>query len=141
MNCEYCKSEFKTNSALNNHKNKAKYCLILQGKIEPKNDIFKCNLCEKILSTKQYLELHKEKCEGKKEKIEEFKCEFCNKILSSKQYLENHIKQISEIMQKNDNQIMISNFIKKIENTNPKNENEKVLQRVCGSRNFNKIKI
>ena len=36
MNCEYCNSTFKTISALNNHKNKAKYCLILQGKIEPK---------------------------------------------------------------------------------------------------------
>ena len=38
MNCEYCNSEFKTKSALNNHKNKAKYCLILQGKIEPKEE-------------------------------------------------------------------------------------------------------
>jgi len=88
MNCEYCNSEFKTKSALNNHKNKAKYCLILQGKIEPKNNIFKCNLCEKILSSKQMLEVHKEKCEGNKEK--EFKCEYCYKILSSKQMLENH---------------------------------------------------
>jgi hypothetical protein len=101
MNCEYCKSEFKTKSALNNHKNKAKYCLILQGKIEPKNDIFKCILCEKILSTKQYLELHKEKCEGKKEKIEEkFKCEYCNKILSTKRNLEIHIKKCEIIEEK-----------------------------------------
>ena len=68
MNCEYCNSEFKTKSALNNHKNKAKYCLILQGKIKPKEEVFNCNLCEKILSSKQMLELHKEKCEGKKEK-------------------------------------------------------------------------
>jgi hypothetical protein len=85
MNCEYCKSEFKTKSALNNHKNKAKYCLILQGKIEPKEEVFKCNLCDKLLSTKQNLEFHKEKCEGKKEKIEEFQCDYCNKILSSRQ--------------------------------------------------------
>jgi len=91
MKCEYCNTEFQSKSALNNHKNKAKYCLILQGKIEPKNEIFKCNLCEKILSTKQYLELHKQKCEGKKEKIEEeFKCNLCEKILSSKQMLELH---------------------------------------------------
>jgi hypothetical protein len=93
MICEYCNTEFKTKSALNNHKNKAKYCLIIQGKIKPKNEIFKCNFCEKILSTKQYLELHMEKCEGKKEKIEEFKCDYCNKILSSKQYLESHSKK------------------------------------------------
>ena len=100
MNCEYCNSEFKTKSALNNHKNKAKYCLILQGKIEPKEEVFKCNLCDKILSTKQKLELHKEKCEGKKEKLEEFKCDYCNKILSSKQYLESHIKKCEIIIEK-----------------------------------------
>ena len=33
MFCEYCKTEFKTISALNNHKLKAKYCLIIQGNI------------------------------------------------------------------------------------------------------------
>ena len=99
MNCEYCNSKFKTKSALNNHKNKAKYCLILQGKIEPKEEVFKCNLCDKILSTKQKLELHKDKCEGKKEK-EEFKCDYCNKILSSKQYLESHIKKCEIIQEK-----------------------------------------
>ena len=37
MNCEYWKNEFKTTSSLNNHKNKSKYCLIIQGKIEPKD--------------------------------------------------------------------------------------------------------
>jgi len=91
MNCEYCNTTFKTKSALNNHKIKAKYCLILQGKIEPsKEEIFKCNLCNKILSSKQYLELHKDKCEGKKHKIDVFKCKHCDKILSTKQMLENH---------------------------------------------------
>jgi hypothetical protein len=100
MNCEYCNSLFKTISALNNHKNKAKYCLIIQGKIEPKEEIFKCNLCNKTLSSKQKLELHKEKCQGKKEKIEEFKCEYCSKILSSKQNLEIHIKKCEIIVEK-----------------------------------------
>ena len=75
--CEYCNTSFKTTSALNNHKNKAKYCLSIQGKIELKKEVFKCNLCEKILSTKQILEIHKEKCKGKKEKLEEFKCKYC----------------------------------------------------------------
>ena len=100
MNCEYCKSEFKTNSALNNHKNKAKYCLILQGKIKAKEKVFKCNLCDKILSSKQMLEFHKEKCDGKKEKLEEFKCEYCNKLLSSKQNLEIHSKKCEIIIEK-----------------------------------------
>jgi beta-xylosidase len=100
MKCEYCNSEFKSTSALNNHKNKAKYCLLIQGKLEHKEKVYKCERCEKILSSKQYLELHKQKCEGKKEKIEEFKCEYCNKILSSKQYLENHIKKCEIIEEK-----------------------------------------
>jgi len=100
MICEYCNSAFKTISALNNHKNKAKYCLIIQGKIEPKEEVFKCNLCDKILSSKQKLELHKEKCQGKKEKIEEFKCEYCSKILSSKQNLEIHTKKCEIIIEK-----------------------------------------
>jgi len=32
--CEHCEAIFKTKSALNNHKNKAKYCLTIQGKLE-----------------------------------------------------------------------------------------------------------
>ena len=94
MICEYCNTEFKTKSALNNHKNKAKYCLIFQGKIELKEKIFKCDLCEKILSTKQNLEVHKEKCVIKCviKKVEEiFQCKYCNKLLSTKRNLEGHI--------------------------------------------------
>ena len=100
MKCEYCNTEFQSKSSLNNHKNKAKYCLVIQGKIEAKEEVFKCNLCDKLLSTKQNLEVHKEKCEGKKEKIEEFKCEFCSKILSSKQKLEIHTKKCEIIIEK-----------------------------------------
>jgi len=100
MICEYCNSTFKTISALNNHKNKAKYCLILQGKIKPKEEVFNCNLCEKILSSKQMLELHKRNCKGKKEKIDEFKCDYCNKILSSKQNLDIHIKKCQIVEEK-----------------------------------------
>ena len=84
---------------MNNHKNKSKYCLIIQGKIEPKDKIlstkqekieeFKCEYCNKILSSKQYLESHMKKCEIiEEEKI--FQCEFCKKILSTKQKLEYH---------------------------------------------------
>jgi len=94
MICEYCNAQFKTTSALNNHKNKAKYCLVIQGKIEqPKEEVFKCNLCNKLLTSKRNLEVHKKKCERKKEKLEEFKCKYCDKILSSKQYLESHSKK------------------------------------------------
>ena len=98
MFCEYCNTEFKTKSALNNHKNKAKYCLIIQGKIEPKEEVFKCNICEKILSSKQKLEMHKKKCVIKE--VKEFKCQYCDKILSSKQNLEIHIKKCEIIEEK-----------------------------------------
>ena len=48
MICEYCNTDFKTQSALNNHKNKAKYCLVIQGKLEnEEKEIFKCNICKK----------------------------------------------------------------------------------------------
>ena len=91
MNCEYCNTVFKTISSLNSHKNKAKYCLLIQGKIEPEPEpeqvkqIFKCSKCEKILSSKQYLEIHFSKCK------EEHKCIYCNKILSTNQLLSNHL--------------------------------------------------
>ena len=100
MNCEYCNASFKTKTSLNNHKNKAKYCLIIQGKLDIKENIFKCDICAKILSSKQCLEIHKEKCEDiKEEKI--FQCEYCNKILSSKQNLVIHTKKC-EIIQVKD---------------------------------------
>ena len=101
MFCEYCKTEFKTISALNNHKLKAKYCLIIQGKIEsdPHKDIYICHICKKVLSSKKYLEIHEQKCKGrKKENI--FNCEFCDKVLSSKQNLELHIKKCKIIKDK-----------------------------------------
>ena len=92
-NCEYCNVVFKTKSALNNHKNKAKYCLIIQKKIESKEEEeFKCAVCEKKLCTKQYLEIHSRKCGIKETKEKDiFKCEYCEKMLSSKQNLTNHL--------------------------------------------------
>jgi hypothetical protein len=100
MNCEYCNKEFKSKSSLNNHKNKAKYCLVIQGKLEQKEIIFKCDFCEKVLSSKRNLEIHKEKCRGKKEDI--FQCEYCKKILSSKQNLDIHIKKCEIIQIENE---------------------------------------
>jgi hypothetical protein len=95
INCEHCNSVFKTKSALNNHVNKAKYCLVIQKK---NNEEFQCSLCKKNLSTKQNLEVHKEKCEGKKE--DSFKCEHCDKIISSKQNLEIHKRKCKKVSDK-----------------------------------------
>ena len=80
--CEYCKTEFKTKLILNHHQNTAKYCLIIQGKVQKED--FKCELCNKNISSKQKLENHKKICS------KEYKCDLCNRILSSKQKLENH---------------------------------------------------
>jgi hypothetical protein len=138
MNCEYCNSVFKKKSALNNHKNKAKYCLVIQGKIEPEpqheKEIFKCLICEKILSSKQYLEIHSSKCnEGK------YKCLFCEKILSTKQNLTQHLsvclekkdkelKELKELKEKSEREIFekdkiiikvntqLENYIEQLEN-------------------------
>lgn len=99
MFCEYCNNEFKSRSALNNHQQKAVYCLVIQGKMEKKDkDDFMCNLCLKTLSNKNCLKVHKQRCEGAKERI--FKCEFCDKILSSKQNLEIHNKKCELIKEK-----------------------------------------
>jgi hypothetical protein len=106
IKCEFCNSCFKTVSALNSHKIKAKYCLLIQNKIEPKNivkDPFKCFNCNKILSSKRSLENHMRICNKEKEKIE-FKCTYCNKVLSSKQILENH-KNICTIKKNKDNEL------------------------------------
>ena len=65
---------------------------IIQGKIEIKEEILRCNFCEKILSTKQKLKIHKENCKSKKEIIKQFECQYCDKILSTKRNLESHIK-------------------------------------------------
>ena len=52
MNCEYCNKVFKSKSALNNHKNKAIYCLVIQKKITKEENELKCSFCKKVLSTK-----------------------------------------------------------------------------------------
>ena len=109
-NCEHCKTAFKTKSALNNHKNKARYCLIIQGKIEDDNEEYKCSICEKILLTKAAFEVHKKKCQGRNE----FKCDYCDNILSSKQSLINHLnccyqkkdKDFSELKERTDKELI-----------------------------------
>ena len=92
--CNYCNTKFTSVSALNNHQKKAKYCLVIQGKIQPKNINFKCEYCSKILSTKQNLDNHVNKCqliEEEKEEIEKFECKFCYKNLSTKHSLMYHL--------------------------------------------------
>ena len=46
--CDYCNNKFNSISALNYHQKKTKYCLLIQGKIQKKQDDFKCEVCNKI---------------------------------------------------------------------------------------------
>ena len=73
MNCEHCNTIFKTKSALNYHKNNAKYCLSIQKEknervVAVKEKKFKCEYCEKVLSNKQNLLYHINCCYKKKDK-------------------------------------------------------------------------
>ena len=71
MNCKYCKTIFKSASSLNNHLNKAKYCLLIQDKLKSKKKhdvVYKCEDCDKVLSTKQSLSKHKDTCSKRKDK-------------------------------------------------------------------------
>lgn len=71
MNCKYCKTIFKSTSSLNNHLNKAKYCLLIQDKLKSKKKhdvVYKCEDCDKVLSTKQSLSKHKDTCSKRKDK-------------------------------------------------------------------------
>ena len=66
MECEYCNNKFKTVSSLNYHKTNAKYCL---KKRNQTNEEFKCKFCQKLLSSKHWLKLHKNKCTSSIENI------------------------------------------------------------------------
>ena len=87
ITCTYCHAKFVNIHTLNNHQNTAKYCLSIQGK---NNTNFECHYCKKVLSSKQNLDNHINKCETIQESIR-FKCAFCHKHLSSKQNLFNHL--------------------------------------------------
>uniref|UniRef100_A0A6C0CZP0 C2H2-type domain-containing protein n=1 Tax=viral metagenome TaxID=1070528 RepID=A0A6C0CZP0_9ZZZZ len=74
--CEHCDTIFNNTSSLNNHKKKAKYCLIKQGKIQSKSEediVYNCEYCDKILSNKYNLNAHINTCSVKieKEKLKE----------------------------------------------------------------------
>jgi len=59
LKCEFCSNIFTKKQALVYHQKTAKYCLKLRGA----SVTYKCELCNKELSDKRYLEKHREKCE------------------------------------------------------------------------------
>jgi hypothetical protein len=58
--CEYCKKEFRSVSALNNHVKNAKYCLKLRNK-QPVNDIVECPGC-RLVFVKTSINQHQKVC-------------------------------------------------------------------------------
>jgi hypothetical protein len=62
--------------------------------------IFKCEKCEKILSSKKNLIYHITICKGK---LEPFECYLCHKVLSSQQSKSNHIKVCKSKQSENSN--------------------------------------
>ena len=65
MNCNHCNKNFKNIHSLTKHQKTAKYCLVIQGKIEEViNDgtIYMCGYCQKTLSTKYNLDVHINTC-------------------------------------------------------------------------------
>ena len=65
MECQYCKTILKTNSALKHHQTKTKYCLKLQGKDGEKGH-FICRGCDKDFHQKIVLKTHIKICESYK---------------------------------------------------------------------------
>ena len=61
MECQYCKTILKTNSALKQHQTKTKYCLKLQGKDNEKGT-FICKGCNKDFHQKSNLTIHIKTC-------------------------------------------------------------------------------
>jgi hypothetical protein len=83
--CKFCKSEFSNKSALNKHQKRAKYCLDIQKKINEKvsDDLYKCNFCNKKLTSKERIDYHYNICKKnpeikKLEKNIEKKIEYTN---------------------------------------------------------------
>ena len=68
MECQYCKTILKTNSALKQHQTKTKYCLKLQGKDNEKGS-FVCKCCGKDFHQKSNLTIHIKICSSYKPEI------------------------------------------------------------------------
>ena len=101
MECEFCKKTFVSNSSLNNHKLTAKYCLKIQGTLNSAKKSFKCDACDKILTTKQRFTTHLQSCKKiKKEEDNE------NKLLKEELIKSNIIReQLEKHNQKQEEQI------------------------------------
>jgi hypothetical protein len=67
MECDFCKKNLSSLSALKYHQKTAKYCLTMQGRTSGGN--FDCNYCDRKFNTKQHLTTHYISCKEKNQKI------------------------------------------------------------------------
>ena len=94
--CEYCNYQFKNKSSLNYHQKNTKYCLEIQGKTHSN---FKCDTCNKFLSSKNKLESHKNICMIKKlsdQKEKELKDKIIIEITAENKNYKEQIEQQKE---------------------------------------------
>ena len=113
--CEFCKTIFKTNICLQNHKRNTKYCLIIQGKNSStfRKSEYECNYCKRNLVSKQSLENHIYVCKNKLE----YDCECCgSRFDKSDEYINHFPNCFEDIINENKKlKYNIKNYEKDIE--------------------------
>lgn len=119
-NCEFCKAVFYDKSTLKKHQRTVRRCIKIQRELDPAKvidlDTFKCEHCEKELSTKYTLENHLQKCKKimkeKVDKIEEEVAKISKEIQNIKD------KPATVIT---NNNVTTQNNTKNIQNNNTQN--------------------
>jgi hypothetical protein len=101
MQCQYCNKTYSTMGNLVHHKKTAKYCLILQNKLEKKIESFDCSICQKPFTSKFNLSRHTTICTRKEKYTEKEIFELELRIKNEQIHeLQEKLKQ-SEIKYKN----------------------------------------
>ncbi len=109
--CNFCEKNFKVKSTLIHHQRTAKYCLEKQG---VSDSGFKCDHCDKILSTHPRLVTHLRSCKSKvayicDNEIEKQKLYYQNELEKQKLYYETELKQKDEYVTKIENMLSKAN--------------------------------
>ena len=93
--CTFCNSTFASQRSLDNHLKNARYCLSLQGKL---TDSHVCPGCEKVFSTKHWLQQHQMACVDYQVniKMEETKLKYENELAMYKSEIDNLKEQLRE---------------------------------------------
>lgn len=93
ISCPYCNKEYTNKTVLLKHQTTTKKCLEIQKSLNIKSNIqiFSCQFCDKILTTKQRKNDHENICKVKKEKIIEDN-------LSELEFLKNEIESLNKIL-------------------------------------------